>query len=186
MFRPHALVKQNYCVFFHYLWSTNIPGNRYIICYNISISIKSNTDQLFPSISVPPIKLELCHGILLHLFTLCDIKCSWWRHQMETFSALLAIWSPVNSPHRGQWRGALMFFLICVWINDWVNNHEAGDLRRYRAHYDVTLIVDASPLWYIAVSVWSRNMIAVINFWVSMQCVFVYSIISWNMTSRVS
>ena len=30
-----------------------------------------------------------------------------------------------------------MFSLICVWINNWVNNSEAGDLRRYRAHYDV-------------------------------------------------
>ena len=37
---------------------------------------------------------------------------------------------PVNSPHKGQWRGALMFSLIFVWINDWVNNREAGDLRR--------------------------------------------------------
>ena len=42
--------------------------------------------------------------------------------------------SPVNSPHKGHWRGALMFSLICVWINGWVNNGEAGDLRRYRAH----------------------------------------------------
>ena len=46
--------------------------------------------------------------------------------------------SPVNSPHKGQWRGALMFSLICVWINGWVNNREAGDLKRYRAHCDVT------------------------------------------------
>ena len=45
--------------------------------------------------------------------------------------------SPVNSQHKGQWRGALVFSLICVWINDWVNNREASDLRRYRAHYDV-------------------------------------------------
>ena len=44
---------------------------------------------------------------------------------------------PVYSPHKGQWREALMFHLICVWINGWVNNGEAGDLRRYRAHYDV-------------------------------------------------
>ena len=35
--------------------------------------------------------------------------------------------SPVTSPHKGQWRGALMFSLICVWINGWVNNREAGD-----------------------------------------------------------
>ena len=47
---------------------------------------------------------------------------------------------PVNSPHKGQWRGALMFSLICVWINDWVNNGDAGDLRRYRIHYDVTVM----------------------------------------------
>ena len=49
--------------------------------------------------------------------------------------------SPVNSPHKGQWRGALMFSLTCVWINDWVNNREAGDLRRYRVHYDVTVMI---------------------------------------------
>ena len=45
--------------------------------------------------------------------------------------------SPVNSPHKSQWRGALMFSLIWAWINGWVNNREAGDLRRQRAHYDV-------------------------------------------------
>ena len=59
--------------------------------------------------------------------------------------------SPVNSPHKGQWRGALMFSLICVWINGWVNNGEAGDLRRYRARYDVTvmwMIYRISPQWY--------------------------------------
>ena len=44
---------------------------------------------------------------------------SWWRHQMETFSALLAICSgnspfPVNSPHKRQWRGTLTFSLICA------------------------------------------------------------------------
>ena len=48
--------------------------------------------------------------------------------------------SPVNSPHKGQWRWALMFSLICVWINGWVNIRDAGDLRRYRAHYDVTVM----------------------------------------------
>ena len=49
--------------------------------------------------------------------------------------------SPVNSPHKGQWRGALWFSLICVWIIGWVNNRETGDLRRYRAHYDVTVML---------------------------------------------
>ena len=49
--------------------------------------------------------------------------------------------SPVNSPHKGQWRGALMFSSICVWINGWVNNRKAGDLRRYRSHYDIIEIL---------------------------------------------
>ena len=46
--------------------------------------------------------------------------------------------SPVNSLYKGQWRGAVMFSLICAWINGWVNNGEAGDLRRHRVLYDVT------------------------------------------------
>ena len=48
---------------------------------------------------------------------------------------------PVNSPHKDQWRGALMFSLICAWMNGWVNNREAGDLRRHRAHYDVIVMI---------------------------------------------
>ena len=58
--------------------------------------------------------------------------------------------SPVNSPHKGQWRGALMFSLICVWINGWVNNREAGDLRRYRVHYDVAVMKS----WRITYRLW--------------------------------
>ena len=46
--------------------------------------------------------------------------------------------SSVNSPRKGQWRGALVISLICAWINGWVNNREAGDLRHHRIHYDVT------------------------------------------------
>ena len=49
--------------------------------------------------------------------------------------------SPVNSPHKGQWRGALFISLICAWINGWVNTSQAGDLRRIRAHYDVIVMM---------------------------------------------
>ena len=54
--------------------------------------------------------------------------------------------SPANSPHKGQWRGALMFSLICVWINGWVNNREAGDLRRHRTHHDVIVMSSLAAL----------------------------------------
>ena len=40
-----------------------------------------------------------------------------------------------------QWRGALMFSCICVWRNGWVNNRKTGDLRRYRVHDDVTVML---------------------------------------------
>ena len=50
--------------------------------------------------------------------------------------------SPVNSPHKGQWRGALVFLWSTPWINDWVNTHQDGDLRRHKAHYDVIVRQD--------------------------------------------
>ena len=50
--------------------------------------------------------------------------------------------SPVNSPQKGQWCGALMFSLIYAWIKCCVNNLEAGDSRRHRAHYDVIVMTD--------------------------------------------
>ena len=64
-----------------------------------------------------------------------------WKHFPRYWSFVRRInQSPANSPHKGQWRGALMFLLICAWTNGWVNNRNAGDLRRHRAHYDVTVM----------------------------------------------
>ena len=69
-----------------------------------------------------------------------------WRHQMETFPALLALCvgnSPVTSEFPAQ-RPVTRSFdvsLICTWINGSVNNREAGDLRRHRGHYDVTVML---------------------------------------------
>ena len=71
-----------------------------------------------------------------------------WKHFPRYWPIVRGIHrSPVNSPHEGQWRGALVFSLICVWINDWVNNREAGGLRRYQAHYDVIVIQSQTTLW---------------------------------------
>ena len=39
-----------------------------------------------------------------------------------------------------------MFSLICAWINGWVNNREAGDLRRHRGHYDVNVMANSSRM----------------------------------------
>ena len=66
--------------------------------------------------------------------------------QMETFSALLALCAG-NSQVTGEFptqrpvsRSFNIYLFICAWMNRWVNNREAGDLRRHRAHYDVILM----------------------------------------------
>ena len=73
-----------------------------------------------------------------------------WKHFPHYWPFVRGIHrSPVNSPHKGQWHGALMFTLICVRINGWVNNREAGDLRRYRTHYDVIVMICVRKLTII-------------------------------------
>ena len=64
-----------------------------------------------------------------------------WKHFPRYWPFVRGIHrSPLKSPHKGQWRGALMFTLICTWINALVHNREAGDLRRHRPHYDVIVM----------------------------------------------
>ena len=65
---------------------------------------------------------------------------------METFFALLAICAG-NSPAPGDFpsqrpvtRSCDVFFSDLRKINGWVKNREAGDLKRYRAHYDVIIM----------------------------------------------
>ena len=89
-------------------------------------------------------------GLCISLLDICSITSPHddvikWKHFPRYWPFVRGIHrSLVNSPHKGQWRGALMFSLICVWINGWVNNREAGDSRCYRAHYDVTVMM----LWW--------------------------------------
>ena len=70
-----------------------------------------------------------------------SLSNTWWRHQMETFSALLAICAG-NSPVLGEFpaqKPVTRSFDVFL-ENGWVNNRQAGDLRRYRAHYDVIVM----------------------------------------------
>ena len=93
--------------------------------------------------------------------------------------------SPVNSTHKDQWREALMSSLICTWINVWVNNAEAGDLRRHCAHYDVTVMLssvttDGCGQLTIVVSCLRLSKVAVIVQWLcfsySLLCFYVVDI----------
>ena len=83
------------------------------------------------------LSIQRCY---LHIWYIHDDVIKW-KHFPRNWPLVRGIHrSPVSSPHKGQWRGALKFSLICVWINGWINNREVGDLRRYRAHYDVTVM----------------------------------------------
>ena len=59
-----------------------------------------------------------------------------WKHFPCYWSFVRGIhrW-PVNTPHKGQWLGALMFSLIYAWTNGWANNRDA-DGRRNIPRYD--------------------------------------------------
>ena len=46
-----------------------------------------------------------------------------WKHFPHYWLFLQGIhWSPVEFPHKGQLREALVFCLICAWTNGWVHN----------------------------------------------------------------
>ena len=81
-----------------------------------------------------------------------------WKHFLRYWPFVQGIHRPpVNSPHKDQWRGALMFSLICALTNVWVNNRYAGDWRRHRAHCDATVMVTwCRNAWWTV----SRNYIA--------------------------
>ena len=134
------------------LWWNILKSSR-PICFAFEVvSIDKKSVFITPSKVLPP------HPSLWN---------TWWRHQMETFSALLAICAGihrglVNShhPHNSQWRGTSMFSLICAWIHGWVNNHKAGDLRHYCVHYDVS-VMSHSKSWKMsttAVFLWVPSM----------------------------
>ena len=64
-----------------------------------------------------------------------------WKHFPRYWPFVTGIHrSTVDSHHKGQWRGALMFYFICAWTNGWENNRDAGDWRRRRDQYEVTVM----------------------------------------------
>ena len=83
-----------------------------------------------------------------------------WKHFPRYWPFVRGIHrSPVNSPHKGRWREALMFSLICAWMNDWVNSGEAGDLRSYCTHYVVTVMNMVYSIFCSMRTHWNNNVI---------------------------
>ena len=127
---------------------THIPGATEFYCHLLeysagtfvsSILESGSHKHLSPSTNFPRVKL--------------------WKWQRSarlenmmtsSFSALLALCSgnspvtPVNSPNKGQWRGALMLSLICAWTPShslWLHCNE--DRERFRQW----LGTHSAPAW---------------------------------------
>ena len=112
----------------------------YIVCSMYSIGQNYST-QLFVAWLSPLEAVTISVSVATHCWHDDVIK---WKHFPRYWPFVRGIHrSPVNSLHKGQWRGVLMFSLICVWINGWENTREAGDFRRYRVHCDV-IVMDVS------------------------------------------
>ena len=81
-------------------------------------------------------------------------------------------------PHTKASGAELWFFsLIRAWINGWVNNYEAGDYRRHRAHYDVTVMMSCPAGDKIYTLNWMKNEAYKISFtwtgsqiWIRVNC----------------
>ena len=89
-------------------------------------------------------------------------------------------WSPVNSPQKGQWHGALMFSLICAWINAWVNNREAADLRCHLTHYEV-IVMSSNPTTIALHLKWIQDIPVVFESIASVCTIFNYIQFTYSM-----
>ena len=138
------------------------PCDPWFVCSTLRELAVSNLGQLLFCLSITwsryrnayrdlwimSIVICLLVAILFRVYMLTTLMLkpvSWWRHQMKTFATLLALCagnspSPVNSPHKSQWRRALMFALICAWTKGSINNQDTGDLRHHHIHYDITVM----------------------------------------------
>ena len=125
-----------------------IRENQFKIVVNLALNTK--WCKKFDGYNSSQSELTLLHHML---FMMTSSNGNIFRvtgHLCEGFTG-----EPVNSPHKGQWRRALMFSLICAWISSWVNNREAGDLRRHRAHYNVIVMwLRAEWLFALNKNIW--------------------------------
>ena len=120
----------------HWCWGVDMIGIRDVILIGVGKITRYKTTGKHSKVST-----NHMHVVRMN----SSIWFAWWHHQMETFSALLAICAgdlpvPGEFPSQRPVARSCDVSLFCVWINGWVNNHETGDLRRYRAHYDVSVM----------------------------------------------
>ena len=125
-------------------WSMNSP-HKWLVMRNfpLLLAFKQCIEQI--------VELPAIWDVVTPMWHLRNVSSLWngeWHNNVIKWKRFPPYWPfvrgihrlPLNSPHKGQWRGALMVSLICAWINGWVSNQDAGVLRRNRGHYDVTVM----------------------------------------------
>ena len=114
-----------------------------------------------------------------------------WKHFSATLACVRGIHrSSVNFPHKGQWRGALMFPLVCAWINGCGNSRGTGDLRYPRAHYVVTVMWcwaisthhEDYRVTHVSMNIASMSVFLNNHFWPDVQIKIVNELL-WNLVT---
>ena len=150
-------------------------GPRSPICNTGMCNGFSPTDGL-AKLLTPRIKLQLQNAVIFIKNHLRIWSAKWWSfclghnvlsnggtwplpwcHQIETYSVLLAICAgnllvPGEFP---AWRTVTRSFDVFFDLR--LNNREAGDLRCYRAHYDVIVISTVISLAASAKTLWAHT-----------------------------
>ena len=146
----------------HFLWVHRSQGESNIRHFNVTASsYDENAYSLVHQWSVQRKQDIITYMALRKTGQIHDDAIKW-KHFPFYWPFVWGIHqSPVNSSHKGQWCGTLMFSLICAWTNDWVNNRDAGDLGRHRDLYDVT-VMTCGPLEHTA----SKSIVESNIFWV--------------------
>ena len=103
--------------------------------------LRSPSDVTLMEVSQHALDSLYIRSIWLLYIVMFFVNLIWYLYLFWLNKHCLSLSLSLNSAHKGQRRGALMFSLICAWINAWVNNSKAGDLRRDIAHYDVTIMM---------------------------------------------
>ena len=129
------------------VWSKSFEILRWILRYNANCVHYHTPEFIDSRFSKSP-----CHTYMSFKYRYvtnirsaswcCDDDVIKWKHFPRYWPFVRGIdRSPVDSPHKGQWRAALALSMICTWKNGWVNNRDYGDLRSHHTHYDVTVII---------------------------------------------
>ena len=123
-----------------YMTTIMIDGSWHVALITVIIGVTEVVNRLVSQVTVTLLKIG--YSLVLSQCMMTSSSGNFFRVTGH-FAGNSPV--PVNSPHKGQWRGALVFSLICVWIYGSVNNREAGDCPACRT----TLI--ATRFWVVMI-----------------------------------